>query len=318
MLTLEAARNRFPIKHATDGAALLKVLLKGARTDGTPMSLAARARCLSFYFHADGVRRLQVGTPRSGTLWSELAMTLAIDLAQGGDGSYTYENDQFYPRDGLAYRRLDWRVPSGEYADTHIRKIGPALGEQLYFHSRLPYSRIRCACLKQMKTVVITRSILDIMESRFLKFAAAKHRPDVEAHDENSFDWDHYLGDVIEFCNSWGDAMQWHPNILHFRFEDLKRSPVDGHREILKFWGFDIPVECIEEGLRRASKEGMAKVIPADERETNERVSFRTADQRGVLSASIQRRILDRLGRDLVHDFGHSYTAGIEYGKYYD
>ena len=106
-----------------------------------------------------------------------------------------------------------------------------------------PYFRIRCAQLKNMKIVVSTRSIPETLESRYFKQMTDPDLPAVSPGDEDSFDWDKYLADAIEFTNSWGDVLTWHRSIRHYRYEDLKADPVECHKEILDFWGFDVPVQ---------------------------------------------------------------------------
>ena len=257
---------------------------------------------------------------RSGALWSELGMRLAIDLANGGDGEYVYKRGIFYPRDGLAYRRLDWRVPlevdDATFAER--RGNGPAFGDLLYFHSRNPYFRVRSAQLKNMKTVVLTRSILDAMESRFVKFAKSAKNAGVSLGNDQSFDWDQGLTRAIEFYNSWGDVMQWHPAIMHVRYEDLKADEVGGHKEILNFWGFDVPEDCIAEGFRRASKLEMNKRMPPEEQKNNFRAAKRTENERGQLSEARQRHIIDRLQNELIHNLGYEYSLTTQYGAAYD
>ena len=318
LLRKDIAMNRFPLKHLADAAALAKVLVRGDVIHGRPLGLAKRLDCLRFYFQADGVFRLHAVLPRAGTLWSELGMTLAIDLAQGGDGEYAYEKGLFWPRDGLAYRRLDWRVPTGAAEAAHGRDGGPAFGRQLYFHSRHPYFRIRSARLKTMRIVVLTRSVLDCLESQYFKQATDPTRGDVVLDDENSFPWDMHLTQAIEFYNSWGDVLTWHPTIRHYRYEDLKADPVSTHKEILDFWGFDVPGDCIAEGFRRASKVEMKKRMPPAERNRNPRVPDRSTNHRGAISEARTRHIIDRLKRELVHTLGHDYDHGTAYGREYD
>ena len=317
-LRKEVLLNRFPLKHVADAGALAKILIQGDPFSERRLDLATRLKCVGFYFAADSVRRLHVTSPRSGSLWSELGMVLAIDLATGGDGEYTYENDIFWPRAGLAYRRLDWRHPMGDFETIFVRSDGPALGKLLYFHSRNPYFRSRCAQLKNMKIVVSTRSIPETLESRYFKQMTDPDLPAVSPDDEDSFDWDKYLADAIEFTNSWGDVLTWHRSIRHYRYEDLKADPVECHKEILDFWGFDVPRECIEEGFRRAHREEMKKRIPPAERATNARVSFRRKDQRGVISEARKRHIIDRLRRELIYDLGHTYDYDTDFGVEYD
>ena len=252
------ALNRFPLKHIWDSLSLMQILMRGDPNYQRPLSLKQKLDCIKFYFSADRIRCLRVAPPRSGSGWGQLGLALALDLANGGDGEYTFENHTFYPREGLNCQRLDWRVPSGDTERMYYRGGDPALGTQYYFVSHNAYFRIRSAMLKNMKIVVITRSILAILESRYLKFARNPNNPEVTMGDEDSFDWDGSLARIIEFFNSWGDVMRWHPNIRHYMFEDLKADPVGTHREMLNFWGLHAPDDCIAEGFRRAPCAGMA------------------------------------------------------------
>ena len=169
-----------------------------------------------------------------------------------------------------------------------------------------------------MKTVLITRSILDSVESAFFKFAAAANHPGVTLEDKDSFDWDDHLGRNIEFFNSWGDAITWHPNIIHFKYEDLKADTVSGFSEIFKFWGLEVPKECIAEGFRLASKKEMMKRIPKDQQDQNIRLSVRGEEQRGIINPERQRQLIGRLRAELVYDFGYSMDYDAVYGVAYD
>ena len=126
-------RNRFPLKHAADLLSISAIAVFGDRVYGEPLDFRKRLACLRFYFTADEVTRLHACLPRAGSIWSELGMRLAIELAAGGDGEYTYENGLFWPTNGLAYRRLDWRVPMGSIERMFLRANAPALYSTLYF-----------------------------------------------------------------------------------------------------------------------------------------------------------------------------------------
>jgi hypothetical protein len=309
---------RFPVKHTWDALSLLQILLRGDVADGHPLTLRKRLECIRFYIFADGTRRLYAATHRAGTKWIELGLALALDLAEGGDGEYEFAGDWYYPRSGLTTQRLDWRVPTGAWEAAHRRETGPTLGTRRYFATHIPYSKLRSAQVKNMRIVVITRSILASLESLFQKLAASSDHPEVRIDDESSFDWDRYLGEIIDFYNSWGDVMTWHPAIRHFRYEDLKAAPVDGHKEMLAFWGFDVPEECIAEGFRRASKKEMLKRMNPNSEEANIRVSVRGTEKRGIITDDRLRFIAARLDRDLVHDFGYDITKDRNYGIAYE
>ena len=310
--------NRFPARHAWDFLSLAQILARGDMSDHLPLSFAQRWNCVRFFVYADGVRNLHAVHSRAGTLWQQLGLALAIDLAAGGDGEYTVENNLFWPRDGLAYRPLDWRVPNGMAEIMYRRSGGPALGTQKFFLSRAPYCQIRCAQLKRMKIVVVTRSILASLESRFFKSAVASERTGVTLDRENSFDWDRHLEYMIAFFNSWGDVLTWHPAIRHYRYEDLKADPVGAHKDMLHFWGFDVPEDCVAEGFRRVSKKEMLKRTPPDQCQGDIRVSDRGPDQRGIISDPRKRHIVDRLKRELIYDFGYRFEYDADYGVAYD
>lgn len=297
---------------------LAQIVLCGNPISENPLPFGKRLDCVRFYFNASGIHRLHASPSRSGSLWTQLGLALAIDLANGGDGEYVFCDGIYIPRDGLAYRLLDWRIPTGDVNSLWSRSDGPVLGNQLFYLCRLPYYKARSAQLKNMDVVLVTRSILATLESRFFKFAASNLKPDVILDNENTFDWDRYLNDAINFFNSWGDALSWHPSIRHYTFENLKADPVAGHMEMLNFWGFEIPEECVAEGLRRASKKEMLKRMPGVDSENNERLSTRGKSKRGIISETRKRHIVDRLKRELIHDFGYSFEYDTDYGIAYD
>ena len=307
--------NKFPFKHAWDALALLKMATQLSPYQGITLGLAERTALFRFYFNANGIRRIYAASPRSGHLWSDLGMALAIDLANGNDGEYSYEDDLFYPRDGLHYRRLDWRIPTGAVDKMYHRQNGPALGDVLYYHTRNPYFRVRTATLKTSKIVVLVRNIVDGMESGYVK---SLRRAEKNPNAMNDFDWAYALERFVEFYNSWGAVKDWHPSILSVRYEDLKADEVGGHQEILKFWGFDIPEDCIREGFRRASKKEMLARVPDTDRYTTPLAVNRTQTERGSLPLDKKTYIIDRIERDLIHDFGYAYIHDMGYGQQFE
>jgi nucleotidyltransferase/DNA polymerase involved in DNA repair len=100
------------------------------------------------------------------------------------------------------------------------------------------------------------------------------------------------------------------------RYHELKGDSLNGLKVISDFWNLDIPRDCLEEALSRTTKAAMKKKIPQEESLANRRVSFRK--ERGVLSESLCKHILERLQRELIHDFGYDYSDKHEWGRYYD
>ena len=79
-----------------------------------------------------------------------------------------------------------------------------------------------------------------------------------------------------------------------------------------------MPEDCIREGFRRASKQEMQKSMKGIDADNNYRISTRGADRRGIISAARKRHIVDRLGRELIHDFGYDFAYDNDYGIAYD
>jgi len=310
--------NRAPIKHAWDAAALGQVLCRGNTSANENISFAQRMNCVKFYFNAAGIDQLLATMTRSGTLWTQLTIHLAIDLANGGDGEYFYDG-MFWPRDGFPYRKLDWRLPSGHW-EQHLSRTdgGPDFTKPFYFHTHHPYFRVRSAQLKNMKIVVITRSILESLESKYVKYSNDQSNPSVLMDNEDSFPWGKMLNDEIEFYNSWGDVISWHENILHMTYHQMKAEPLVYFQKILKFWDLDVPEWCVEEALKRSSKIEMKKKMSENQVENNLQVSYRGKDKRGVISKVRKKIIIDHIDSKLIHYLGYEYNYGTVYGFEYE
>jgi len=315
--------SRFPLKQGWDALSLARLALS------PEYSVAAKARCLAFYFTAGGIRNLYATLTRSGSHWSLLGIALARDLAQGGKAEYDFVDDAWIPHAGTLYSKLDWREPAGVWdpkTDAAILPIAETLkmvkagkpgvmSRPVLFHSHLPYCRIRCARLAQMRTAVMLRPIYDSMESKYHKhqivigmgLVPSEYRADANdppsPANEFNFPWEALVDDAIEFYNSWGDALARHRNTALFRYDDLVADPPRAHKALTDFWGLNLPLECLEEAFRRISKAEMRKKIPSGDPSTTSRVAFRT--QGAALSKARIAFIRDRLERGLIHDFGY-------------
>ena len=297
-----------------DAAATAKIVLKGDIYEGRPLNIVKRLNCVKFYFDADGVELLHAMLPRTGSHWSELGIALSINLANGGDGEYRLIGDLWVPTDGLHLRRLDWRVPMGRTEEMFKTNQGESsVGTHHYYHSRHPYFRIRSARLKKMRIAVLTRSIVTSLAARYLKHARDPEVPGKIREGEDVMDWDHFLTQSIEFYNSWGDVLQWHPNCRLYRYEDLLLDPIGGHKDLLDFWGFDVPEECIIEAFSRITPEEMNKRIPEAERYRYWRIPTQIDDSKRWMPDHRLNSILDRINRELIHDLGYSFTHNSDY-----
>ena len=298
--------NRVPAKQIWDALALGQVML---RPDLNPRQ---KFNCLKFYFDGGGINNLFATLTRSGAAWSILTINLALDLANGGEGTYTYADEFWHPHGGVRYAKLDWRVPAGT---TNDGLNWPAT-DPLFYHTHHPYFRTRCRRVNDMNVVIVVRSILESLESNFFKVAGSPLFPETTVQDEDSFPWTRYLDDAIEFYNSWGDVAKRHGNCLVLRYHELKADPVGTHKAITDYWDLDIPVGCLEETLKRTSKKAMAEKIPQEEQGTVLRVSYRK--ERGVISEARRKHILERLRRELIHDFGYDYSENHQWGHFYE
>ena len=284
----------FPMKQAWDGLALGQVAL---RPDLSPRQ---KCNCFRFYFDGGGVDNLFATLGRCGRWWTCLTIALALDLAKGGQGEYVYENDAWYAHGGMRYAKLDWRVPAG----TMSEELPGVPSAPVYYHTHHPYFRTRCRRVGKMN-VVSVRPILESLESIFFKHGG-NPAFSVNLQDEDSFPWDIYLDEDIEFYNSWGDFAKRH-RCLTLKYELTLADPLGTHMEICDFWNLRVPVHCMEKALKRTTKKAMRDKIPAGE--SNIRVSFRK--ERDVISKKWLDHILGRLRRELVHDFGYDLNGGM-------
>ena len=286
----DVAFNRFPLKHGWDALALGRVLTRRGLTT------AQRRACLRFYWTGDGIPNLYASLTRSGSHWSILGISLALDLWAGGDGEYLFDGG-WYPSSGYRYLKLDWRVPLGEKA------LGRPSVNPVLFHTHHPYYRVRCARLKSMNIVIVLRSILESMESKFFKLAEVPDNPTEE--DDREFAWEKLIDDAVEFYNSWGDVIRWHPRCRVYRYEELLADPVGVHKRMTDFMGLGIPRELLEEAFARITKEKMRAKFSSEELERQRKVSYR--DTTAEIPPQRKAMILDRLNRKLVYDFGYDF-----------
>ena len=298
--------NRFPAKLIWDALSLGQILVR------SDLSLKQKLGCGKFYRDGGGIDNLLATLTRSGQAWLELTIALALDLARGGDGNYTYRDDVWYLEDGTIFAKLDWRTAIGQKDEVRVFDVG----NSVHLHTHHAYYRTRCRRVKGMKVVILVRSILESLESNYFKIARSPNWPDVTTDDEDSFNWERYLDDAIEFYNSWGDVLTWHRSCRLYKYHDVKADPPDVIKEITDFWNLDLPLECIEEALRRTTKKAMAEKIPKEEHDTVTRVSYR--EDRGVISQPRKAYIFERLNRELIYDLGYDYSDNHEWGKFYD
>ncbi len=316
--TKQQLLNSFPCKDAWDAMALAQLFLRGDVANEVPLSFDQKSKCLQFYFNADGTSRLLAVSNRSGARWIQLAIELALDLQAGGKGEYTFENDHYYPTKGQLFTRLDWRTPSGLWEQQHRRLSGPVIDRRLFLVTHNNYSQLRTRKISQMQTVLVTRSIPAIIASLISKLSSQDDAGDTSSEGASEFDWKPFMRKSIDFYNSWGDVMKWHPAIRHYKYEDLKADPVGTHMEMLDFWGLPVDEDVMREALFRASKKEMLKRMPQSDDSQNLRLSTRTQTERRVISKTDLRYIVDALNQELAYDFGYNFDYDTPYDTAYE
>lgn len=288
------AYNHFPVKHAWDALALGKQMLR------TDVDWKTRAAILRFYADAGGIDNLIVTQPRTGSHWSILGISLALNLKEGGAGDYRHAHprDLWLPDGGFRYTKLDWRIPTDDWLDIHPVRPNPVI-----YHSHHPYYRLRTARLKRMRIVVVIRDIMDGLTSNFFRRCKTPDAPTAE--DDANVPWDELIDEAIEFHNSWGEAVHWHPGLKVFRYDELMADRDAQFKRMTDHWGMEIPEETIREAFDRITKEKMKVKLEEAGIPKQTRVSYRAKE-----SAMPQHRIemiKERIERELVYDFGYSY-----------
>lgn len=308
--TKQIALNRFPCKDLWDMLAIGQLMLRGDVANRAPLSARQKLNCLKFYFNAHGVDRLFAISNRSGSRWSQLSIELALDLQRGGSGEYAYDRDHYYPTRGQLFSKLDWRTPSGLWLEQHARENGPVIDELTFLVTHNNFSQLRTRHAKKMKTVLVTRSIPAVLSSLHHKLGAP-------AEGDESFPLESFLQRSIDYYNSWGDVMTWHPAIRHFKYEDIYADPVRAHMEMLEFWGLPVEEKHMIDALARTTKQEMLKRMPPASKSRNKRISTRSQAERRVFTEAQFHYIIDRLNRDLKYDFGYGYDYDTPYDTAY-
>lgn len=316
--TKQRLLNSFPYKDLWDIMALAQLFLRGDVANEVPLSFDQKTKCLQFYFNAGGTSRLLAVSNRSGARWIQLAIELALDLQTGGKGEYVFENDHYYPTKGQLFTRLDWRSPSGLWEQQHQRLTGPVIDRKLFLVTHNNYNQLRSRKISQMQTVLVTRSIPAIIASLISKLSSQEDQDGTPSEDASTFDWKPFMGKSVDFYNSWGDVMKWHPAIRHYKYEDLKADPVGTHMEMLNFWGLPVDEDVMGEALFRASKKEMLKRMPLSHDSPNLRVSTRTQTERRVISENELRHIVNALNQELAYDFGYNFDYDTPYDTVYE
>lgn len=316
--TKQRLLNSFPYKDLWDIMALTQLFLRGDVANEVPLSFEQKSKCLQFYFNAEGTSRLLAVSNRSGARWIQLAIELALDLQAGGKGEYVFENDHYYPTKGQLFTRLDWRSPSGLWEQQHQRLAGPVIDRKLFLVTHNNYNQLRSRKISQMQTVLVTRSIPAIIASLISKLSSREDQNGTPSEGASTFDWKPFMGKSVDFYNSWGDVMKWHPAIRHYKYENLKADPLGTHMEMLDFWGLPVDEDVMREALFRSSKKEMLKRMPLSQDSPNLRVSMRTQTERRVISGNELRHIVDVLNQELAYDFDYNFDYNTPYDTVYE
>ena len=161
------ALSRFSLKQSYDALAITKLLARG------DLNLEQKTDCVKFYFTAYGINRLYATLPRSGFHYLTLVMEIVLDLANGGDGNYSFAQNFWWPKSGVRYEKLDWRATKSTPETTGLEPT-----ELLFYHTHLPFYRVRSAMIWKMRCVVQVRNIIDVLESFIYRWTGDGTNPE--------------------------------------------------------------------------------------------------------------------------------------------
>ena len=287
------ALNRFPLKHICDSLSLMQILLRGDPNYRRSLSPKQKLNCMKFYFTANGIDRLYATLPRSGFHYTMLAVEIALDLANGGDGEYYFEREFWWPKTGVRYNKLDWRTPINDPT-----KLGLYPVDTILYHTHQPFYRLRCARINKMKIIVQVRNIIEQLNSW-------SYRAPFSGVEPGQFPWRRHLADSIRFQNSWGDYIRHHDNVHTVKYEEVLASPAKNIETMMEFWGLDVPARCIEKAIEMTTKEEMKKRLSKDSI-YNKIISF--GEYRTNISCNITRNVIKIINKELLYDFGYTYN----------
>lgn len=269
-------------------------VLKLIRTE--KITLPELLECMRFYLTAYGERRLLATLPRSGHHWATLMLAVAKDIAEGGEGDYTYATEiRDWPIRLKLLASFDWRTPirKRRYKD---------LPSMFIFHTHWPYERIVLLQKERMKVVILVRNLFDQLQSRLFHSG-------YDINTQDAFIQAGYVGQAIDFCNSWGAFLEKHPNSRLLRYEDLVENPVETIVSLSDFWELELPRDCISKAVERCTREKMLQRVPANEVRKNPRVSPRRRG-RSVFTQQNLDFIMSQIKHMLHYNFGYDYEAG--------
>jgi len=277
--------NRAPVRALRNATSIARVL-------ATPgLDTEEKRACWRFFRDAWGYRRLVASLPRSGFHYATLVLTVALDLARGGDGEYAYFRDTWALRGCHQYRPLDWRFP--------LDRIDYDEGypEPLILHTHMPYYQVPCRRVDAMRTVLMIRNPWDSLESQLFREGYGRDRQD-------AFIEDGFVDKAIAFLEAWGARAAVSELVHVVRYEDLMRAPAEALSAMADHWQLDIDRPTLAEALARTTRDEMRRRIPTDRAEANPRVSFR--DDGPAFSERNRQRIAAMLSRGLHHRFGYT------------
>lgn len=178
-----------------------------------------------------------VSFPKAGRTWVRVMLTRALQSHLGLPDGELLVFDNF--------KRRDSRAPS-------------ILFTHLFFAAYSPSGRARTRDLmRQRPTLLLARQPIDVAVSFYHQWRNREKDSKRWLHDyplgEQDVDIDRWithpswgLDRVIDYYNRAGELMAEVPGSMTLRYEQLRAEPVSGLREILAFFGLEVPEDLIE------------------------------------------------------------------------
>ncbi len=265
---------------------LVKILLR------KNVLLSDKCNYCQFVITAFGKRNLMTSLPRSGTNYTKVLINVAYDLSKNGDGNYYYNNGQWQPKYWL-FQDFDWRAASCK--DLILTSKAPII-----YHTHHLCNNIVSLQKRNMKTVILVRNLYDQLPSRLIQTKFGIDRQDEFINSQ-------YFCDPIKFLNSWGKYLKKSENCFVIKYESLLESPLETLRLLSNIWDLQIDDEYFIRSIELCKKDVMLSKVPEDNREKNERVSFRKYKFEEAFTRRNRQKINKIIISKLRYDFGYKY-----------
>lgn len=237
-----------------------------------------------------------ISLPRAGWNYVELVLDLAVDIENGGEGNYYYdENTEYWMPDTKIANVFDWNTPA-KLDENEINLIKNK-GLNCYFNNHSPLSELFSYNIEKLNGVVLIRDMISYLESRFYHLGYKDGDYDKFIQNSDALEF------VVRFFNDLNDHIISNDNIVVIKYEELMKSPLQNFKKISNQLNIIVSEESIDKAISLSSKENMQKRFDNKESlNTNRRISVK---KRKPFNQKELENITDYLSKNLKNDFGY-------------